>query len=206
MPFGICAEVVYIFDAILFKKSGVVQVIDGYELEAERSAATKVHRNGFTAIACARLLSAPKHLIESRSIEGIIAHTNAPFRFVVQAERLDSKKIVNNLKTKRAMREIAISKIRSKASELARIKMLEREIAEIDCEINSINSGAMPIKMNTYLLTVAASENKIAAQERAKSQIKEIAGEFSAILEARFEVMEGNELVDLLKHDLVNGI
>lgn len=196
----------YIFDAILFKKSKVVQVSDNYEFESERLTATKIYRDGFTAIACARLSGPPKNAIDNKRIEGIIAHTNAPFRFVVEAERMDSKKIVDGLKTKRAMREIAISKVKSKEFDSARAKILEREIAEIDGEIKSITSGAMPLKLNTYLLTVAASENKVIATERAKSQIKEISGEFSAILEARFEVIEGKELISLLAHDMVNRI
>ncbi len=179
---------------------------DNYEFESERLSSTKVYRDGFTAIACARLESPPKNAIDGKRIEGIIAHTNAPFRFVVEAERIDSKKIVDNLKTKRAMREIAIGKAKSKESDFARSRMLEREIAEIDSEIKSITSGAMPLRLNTYLLTIAASENKLIATERAKAQIKEIAGEFSAILDARFEVMEGKDLISLISHDMVNRI
>ena len=186
-------------DAMVFKKTNLVQVIDGFELEADRSTATRRTASGFTATASAVLFGPSDHEIKRENIESIIAHSNAPFKFVIHAERMNTSKIIDKLKTERRIKEIYISK--AKNGDSAKVKALEREAELLEREINAISSGAIPIKVSSYLFTSAFAEGKFAARERARAQIRELSGEFSALLGARFEPVSGNELVRLLKFE-----
>ncbi len=186
-------------DALVFKKTNLVQIIDGFELESDRSTVTRHTVSGFTATASAVLLGSSDHEIKRENIESIIAHSNAPFKFVVHAERMNTSKILDKLKTERRIKEIYLSK--TKNGDSARVKVLEREAELLEREINAISSGAIPIKVSSYIMTSASAEGKFVARERARAQIRELSGEFSALLGVRFEPISGSELVRLLKFD-----
>lgn len=190
-----------VFEALLIKKTGVVQVLGDYELEAERFSAVRKIGPNFSAVSAAILRSFPSKEITRDSIERIIASSNSPFKFVVQVERLDTSKITDDLKTKRRMKELELSKTRTKKSGDSD-KVVERELELIESEIRSITSGEVPLKTSIYLISFGSSESRFAAQERALSQIKELSGEFSAVLGAGFEVLNGSELISVIKSDM----
>ncbi len=191
-----------IFESLIIKKTGVVQIIGDYELEADRVSAIRKKGLLFSAVSAAALRSFPTKEINRENIERIISSSNSPFRFVVQVERLNTGKITDDLKTRRRMKELELSKTRAKKGTDSS-KVVEREIELIESEIKSIGTGAVPLKTNIYLMTFASSESRFAAQERALSQIKEISGEFSAVLGAGFEVLSGTDLISVIKSDLM---
>jgi hypothetical protein len=192
-----------IFEAVIIKKTGVVQMVGDYELEADRVAAIRKKGSNFTAVSAAVLRDFPSKEINRENIERIISSSNSPFRFVVQVEKLNTNKITDDLKTKRRTKELELSKAKTgKGADPSRV--IEREIELIESEIRSISSGAVALKTSIYLMSAASSESRFAAQERALSQIRELAGEFSAVLGAGFEVLAGADLVSILKSDLMS--
>jgi hypothetical protein len=192
-----------VFEAIVIKRTGVVQIVGDYELEADRFSAIRKKGLHFSAVSAAILRDFPSKEISRENIERIISSSNSPFRFVVQVEKLNTGKITDDLKTKRRMKELELSKSKAKKGADSG-KVLEREIELIESEIKSINSGAVPLKTSIYVTSVGSSESRFAAQEKALSQIKEIAGEFSAVLGAGFEVISGTELISIIKSDLLD--
>jgi hypothetical protein len=192
-----------VFEAVIIKRSGVVQVVGDYELEADRVSAVKKRGQQFSALCAATLRDFPTKEISRENIERIISSSNSPFRFVVQVEKLNTGKITHDLKTKRRMKELELSKVNAKKGSDSG-KVVEREIELLESEIKSISSGAVPLKTQIYIMSFASSESKFSAQERALSQIKEISGEFSAVLGAGFEVLAGPELISLIKSDLLS--
>jgi len=190
-----------IFEALIIKKTGVVQVVGNYEFEGDRVAAISKMGESFLAVSAAILKELPTREISKDSIEKIIATSNAPFRLVMQVEKLNTTKISDDLKTRRRLKEIELSKVGpKKGSDTS--KIIEREIELIESEISSINSGSTPLKTNTYLLSFATSESRFVSQERALSQVKAIAGEFSAVIGASFEVLNGADLISVLRSDM----
>lgn len=196
-----------IVEALVIKRTSVVQVLCGFELEGEREAAVRRTGRGFTATSAAVLEDAPTREISREGIERVIANSNAPFRLVVQVERLDMTKTLDSLKTRRRMREIELSKARIEERDGApeRGSVIERELELIEGEIREIGSGAMPLKATIYLITTAVAESRFGAVERATSQARELSGEFSAVLGATFGQVSGAALVRLLATDSVNG-
>jgi hypothetical protein len=193
-----------VFEAAVVSRSGVVQMIGDFELEGGRLSATRKTPGGFSATAAAQLSASPSKELNRDNIERIVANSNAPFRFVVQAERLSASKILDGLKTRRRMKEIELSKARAKEHDgHSRDKVIEREIELLEGEIRAIANGASPIKVDIYIMTTATAESRFLAEERAQGQIKELSGEFSAVIGAGFEQVSGSGLVRLLKIDSV---
>lgn len=192
-----------IFEAVIIKRTGVVQMVGDYELEGDRFAAIRKKELHFSAVSAAILKSFPSKEISRENIERIISSSNSPFRFVVQVEKLNANKITDDLKTKRRMKELELSKAKTKKGADSS-KVVEREIELIESEIKSISSGAIPLKTNIYIMSAASSESRFMAQEKAHSQIKELAGEFSAVLGSGFEVLSGADLISTLRLDMMD--
>jgi len=192
-----------ILEAVVIKKTGIVQTVGDYELEADRFSAIRKKGLHFSAISAAVLREFPSKEISRESMERIISSSNSPFRFVVQVEKLNTGKITDDLKTKRRMKELELSRAKGKkVGDSA--KVVEREIELIESEIKSLGSGAVPLRTSIYLMSVGSSESRFAAQETALSQIREIAGAFSAVLGAGFEVISGADLISIIKSDLLD--
>jgi hypothetical protein len=119
----------------------------------------------------------------------------------MQVERLNTQKISDDLQTRRRLKEIELSKTGSKKGP-DQSKVIEREIELIESEIDSITSGSTPLKTNTYIISFASSDSRFVSQERALSQVRALAGEFSAVLGASFEVLTGADLIAALRSEM----
>jgi hypothetical protein len=119
-------------------------------------------------------------------------------------ERLNASRIFDDLKTKRRLKEIELGRAKSKSGNNT-TNVVEREIDLLESEIASIGSGAVPLKTEIYLMSFAEAESKFMAEERALSQVKALAGEFSAVIGANFEVISGADLVSLIRSDMFWG-
>ena len=51
-------------------------------------------------------------------------------------------------------------------------------------------------------MSFAKSESKFVAEEKALSQVNALAGEFSAVLGAGFEIVSGSSLISILRSDI----
>ena len=120
----------------------------------------------------------------------------------MQVETVDVNRLLDRLNTRMSMDEIALGRLsgRNEKGNLVKINRLKREIEHVKDEIDKINAAA-PLKVSQYIMTSAVSDNRFAAQERARSQIRELAGEFGALLGSSAEILSGNELLEILKFD-----
>ena len=192
----------YLIEPLIIKKTNIIQIIGGYELSGSRNSAVRSTAKGFCATAAAAL-EPPKTDVERDRIEEVISRTNAPFKFILQLERLNSKRISERLQTKRAMKEIALSKISDGESirNAQKIRTLKREIEQLEQDINAISSGSSPVRLAQYILCSAYAESKYLAEEKARSQLKDISGQFGALIGSQPRLLEGNELLNLLAPD-----
>jgi hypothetical protein len=190
-----------VFENLIIKKTGVIQMVGEYQFEAERTSAIRKNGGSFSALCAAILKDLPSKEINRENIERIVSSTNAPFRFVIQVEKLNTGKIFDDLRTRRKMKEIQLSKIESKKDKNPS-KSVERELELIEDEIKAIGSGSIPLKTSIYLMSFAKSESKFVAEEKALSQVNALAGEFSAVLGAGFEIVSGSSLISILRSDI----
>ncbi len=193
----------YLVDALIFRRTSLIQVVDSCELNGERSTAVRRLGGRYCATAAALLKTGPTERIEREKIEGIIANSRCQFRFVTQVETVDIGKLLDRLNTRMSMNEIALGRLsgRNEKGNIVKINRLKREIEHTKGEIEKISTGGAPLRVSQYIMTSAVSDNRFAAQERAKSQVRELVGEFGALLGSKAEILSGNELLEVLKFD-----
>ncbi len=192
----------YVIEAAIFKHTRLVELFNGYELSSAREAAVRKINGTFSATAAALLTTSAKQGMDLERLESIIQQTRAPFKFVLQVERLSAKKLLDAMQTKMSMKRLEISKLStsSEKKNTAKIDALKRETAELEKEISALSASA-PMRLRQYIMTSALSENKFTASERALSQIKELSGRFGALLGAEPVPLSGNELTTVLELD-----
>ena len=190
----------FVVEALVFRHTNLVQVLGNQQLSGDRSTATRQVKGGFVATAIALLKGDARETVDREKIEGIIAHLNYPFRFVLHVKRLDTDKLLDKLQTQRGIKEIELAKASGAGSNSARIGQLKREIEQIEGDIRSI-SASTPVSLSRYIATSAKSESRFAAEERAKSQIRALAGEFGALLNSDAQILSGTDLLDCLETD-----
>jgi hypothetical protein len=192
----------YVIEAVVFKHTRVVELFNGYELSGAREAATRKLNGAFSATAAALLTTSAKQGIELERLESIIQQTGAPFKFVLQVERLSAKKLLDAMQTKMSMKRLEISKLStsSEKKNIARLDALKRETAELEREIATV-SASTPMRLRHYIMTSALSENRFTAEERAISQIRELSNRFGAFLGAEPTLLSGSELTTVLELD-----
>ncbi|HVC58224.1 MAG TPA: hypothetical protein VND15_01985 [Candidatus Acidoferrales bacterium] len=192
----------YIIEPLLIRKTNIIQVVGDYELTGTRGAAIRSHGGAFYATAVAALEPSRSDIDRAR-IEEIISRSNTPFKFVLQLEKLNPKNISEKLQTKRNMKEIALSRIGGGSSirNTQKINALKREIEQLEQDIRSISTGSSPVRLAQYLMCGTSAESKYLAEERARSQVREMAGQLGALMGSQSRVLEGRELLDMLSMD-----
>jgi hypothetical protein len=196
----------YVIDSLVFKHTNLIELFNGYELSKDRNSAIR-RKDGRIISTTAALLSAEKEeSIEKGDIENIIAHINYPFKFVMQVEKLNVHRIMDRLQTERSLKEIELSRLDNNKSSV-RINQLRRELELIQHDMNAIKTGDTPIKLTRYILTTSVSDTFYDAEERAKSQIRELSSQFDALLKSNSRIIVGTELIELLQLDseMVSG-
>jgi hypothetical protein len=195
----------YIVEAVIFRRTNIIQIIENSEISGDRSTVIRRLGSSYCSTAAALLHSSSNEAIEKEKIENIISNSRCPFKFVMQVETININKLIDSLETKRNIREIELGRANNSGSKdnAAKINSLKRQIEQLDNEIEKISSGDTPLKVAQYIMTSAVSENKFNAQERAKSQLRELASQFGALLGTKSEMLDGNDLIQLLKFDSV---
>ncbi len=192
----------FVIEALVFRHTNLIQVLGSQQLSGDRSTATRQIKGGFVATAMVLLKGDSRETVDREKIEGIIAHLNYPFRFVLHVKRLDVNRLLDRLQTQRGIKEIALARMSINAfgSNSAKVRQLKREIEQIEEDIRSI-SASTPVSLARYVATSAKSESRFAAEEHAKSQIRALASEFGAFLNSDAQILTGAELLNGLEID-----
>ena len=191
----------YIIDSLVFKHTNLIEIFNGYELSGDRNCAIR-RKDGRISATTASVFTVEKGGEPERAqVENLIANFSYPFKFVMQVERLNVEKVLDELQTKRNMKEIELSRIGQKQENVPRINHVKREIEQFEHDIAAISGGNAPLRLAYYAMTCAAAETTYDAEERAKSRMRELSSQFDALLKSRSRVVKGSDLLELLKLD-----
>lgn len=192
----------FVIEAVLFRHTHLVELLGCYELDGARETAVRKIRGMFCATAAASLVNGAKRPVDRESLEEIVRQVHAPFKFVLQVERLNARKILDTLQTRASMKRIELSRLGSSSAKKGSPKLdaLKREISELESEISAISASA-PMRLRHYLMTSALSDSRFVASERAVSQITELSSRFGALLGSEPELLSGTSLAEVLELD-----
>ncbi|MGC8651789.1 MAG: hypothetical protein ACP5UH_00860 [Candidatus Micrarchaeia archaeon] len=186
----------YVVEALIFSRSGIVEICGGYELSGSREAAVKREGYNFSATAAA-LLEGAANTVDQGSIEQMIAGVSFPFRFVMHVRSVSAEKVLNTIGTKRAIKELELGRLAGSTRFEAKRAALKREIEALNRDIEAVSSSA-PKELVRYIATTAIAQNRIAAEEAAKRQIRELTSYFSALTGASARGLAGAELIEAI--------
>lgn len=192
-----------LIEPLIIRRTNIIQLLEGLELSGDRSVAIRKVHGGFSATASALLIVQKSNIIAGDKVENIIAHTSAPFKYTLYAQRIELAKLLDKLQTSKGIKEIQLARIAdtSKGRSALRANQLKKEIEQLEHDITSIGSGAVPIRVAYYLSTSAFSDKRFEAEARSKAQIKQLASEFDALLGSSSKTLTGDELIAVLRLD-----
>ncbi len=191
----------YLIEAEVFRHSNLIQVLDGYQISADRQAAMRVHKGRYVATAVAELDTSAINDLDKERLEDIIKSTNMPFKLVIWVQQLNLAKTIDDLKTKKYSKEAQLSRLMREKPNEQKLNAVKRAIAQIEADIIGISAGRIPLKLAYYIMVSAASESSFNAREDAITALKRITSSFDAILKSKSRLVTGNELVETLSFD-----
>ncbi|MGC8669716.1 MAG: hypothetical protein ACP5TL_01010 [Candidatus Micrarchaeia archaeon] len=186
----------YIIEAFVFTHSNLIEICDGFELNGSRNTAIRKNNNEFCATAAAYVEGSVKP-IEQGDLENLISKIDFTFKYIVHLKQLNADNIIDTLKTKRAMKEIELSKLGNSPKDSIRKTKIKNQIEIINNDIN-IMSSSKPLELARYIITTGRAQSRIAAEEVAHQQLREITGKFSALTNATCKELSGDELIEAI--------
>jgi hypothetical protein len=192
----------YVIEALVFRHTNMIELFGGYEMSGTREVAIRKRGDAYSATAAALLATNARKGIDAAQVESIIQQTSTPFKFVLQAERLSAKKLIDALQTKISMKRLEAARFTASSdkSNAMKAEVLKKEIAELEKEV-AVLSASTPMRLCHYIMTSALSENSFSAAERAILQIRALSNMLGAVLGAEPVLLSGSDLAAVLELD-----
>ncbi len=186
-------------NAFIIKHSNFIELFNGYELDLDSSITVSSFNGIYNAISLGYFKFEDSAEFDRDKIESIIKSNSVPFRFVINIERVNQNRILNDLKTKKHIKEIELANL-SGNKDLAKASIIRHKIDVISQDIEDISAGTS-FKLVYYLIAYGSSENKFRAETVARENLEKIAASFSSAFKCTVENLNGSELINFLKFE-----
>ncbi|MDE1855977.1 MAG: hypothetical protein KGH49_01945 [Candidatus Micrarchaeota archaeon] len=183
----------HIINPILAKKHGIVLLCAGYALSENAKVAVKENDGAYSAVCVAFLSPNARVQHGEEKFEEILAKCRFPFEFSISVVERDTKKIFEDLQTKRRIKEIEIS--RTSLSKQDTLSRLKRELAIIEADLSSLASGRKPTEVTLKLKSAAMGASESQAANASFSQLEQLCSIFSAVYGLSWNIATGEELL-----------
>ncbi|MHB1829804.1 MAG: hypothetical protein ACYCO0_00220 [Candidatus Micrarchaeaceae archaeon] len=183
----------HIINNILIKKSKIIEISGNYRLSQNLSSISKNENGLFKSISIALISPRQNSPIKGDSVRDLIDSLTEQFEFSIELLEVDKTKILENLKTKLRMKEIALS--RADGSAYDKTNALRRQIDLINGDISSLVSVGKSFQFAIKLMSICVSESQSEAESSSSKNIEIIANKFSAALGIDHEILSGERLL-----------
>ena len=178
----------------ILARAGKISIASGsYTLSDNPRVAVSYFGNLYACVGVSLLLLNSQVTGTSEKFEEIIAKCKYPFEFSVAVESMGTKKVMDDLETRRRMKEIELS--RSDNSKIDQINKLQRELDLISGEIAQIAQGSKPIYVSMRIKCSASSYSEGEAASTALSRLESVSNLFGATYNLSYKVLSGEELM-----------
>lgn len=186
-------------NALIINHSNFIELFGGYELDLASSIAVSSSNGIYNAVSLGYFKFDGSDEFDRDKIESIIRSNPVPFRFVINIEKVNQKKILGDLRTKKHIKEIELANL-SREKDFAKSSIIRRKIDVISQDIADISSGTS-FKLVYYLIAYGSSENKFRAETMARENLEKISASFSSAFKCTMENLHGSDLVSFLKFE-----
>jgi hypothetical protein len=194
----IFASVIYLnagnlINTIILKKSRILVFSNGYELSENGMSAFKKVGKEYLSMSIAMLIVNNPVSNAHDAFESLLERIKDPFEFSIEVREISKKNIVENLETRRRMKEIELSN--SDKSDYKSITKIKREIALIENEIKSLSSGNRPLSVFFKVKAISKSYSASSAASDSARNAEHIASLFASIFNVSYSMLKGEELI-----------
>ncbi len=186
----------HIINSVVMKRLRVIEICDGYRVSGNVHSA--VRRTGalYSSVSVAVLKPNSKIEGQTRIFEDLLDKVKMPFEFSISVRKLDRKKVMESLETRRRMKELELS--RSDGPDYKSASMIKRQISTIENEISIISEGDEPVEALVKLKSFASGETEAEAARMSFRQLEHIANLVASSFKLDYVIATGEDILDLL--------
>lgn len=183
----------HIINNILIKKSKIIEISGNYKLSQNLNSISRNENGLFKSMSIALLWPRQSSPIKGDPVRDLLDSLTEHFAFSIELLEVDKTKILENLKTKLRMKEIALSRIDDSSHDKA--NALRRQIDLINGDISNLASAGKSFQFAIKLMSICISESQAEAESSSSKNIEIIANKFSAALGIDHEILSGERLL-----------
>ena len=180
-------------NSLLIKRSALVIVSGNYSIGRNLASISRKEGDSYRSISIALLKPRPASEINGKPLRELLDSLSEHFEFSVELAEADKSKILENLRTRARMKEIALSRLAEKSHDKA--ALLRRQIDLINGDISSLANAGKSFGFVIRLKSICASQDQAEAESSSARGIEMLAGKFSATLGVDYEILRGEELL-----------
>ena len=186
----------HIINSVAMKRLRVIEICGGYHVSGSTHSAIKRNGSMYNSVSVAVLKPNSKIEGQSRIFEELLDKIKIPFEFSISVRKLDRKKVIESLETRRRMKELELS--RSDGPDYKSASMIKRQIRAIENEISIISEGNEPIEALVKLKSFASGETEAEAARMSFRQLEQIANLVASSFKLDYVIATGEDILDLL--------
>jgi hypothetical protein len=186
----------HIVNNALIKRSKIIEINNGYRLNQNLTSASKRIGKTYVSIAIAIIRPRSGFNYKSEAMKELLESVKEPFELSISLSEVDKKRIIDSLETKRRVKEIAMSRLKSNSYD--KINNLKRHIELIDNEMANISAGGKSFDVSIRLTAISKSDSAYESELSASKNIEMLANKFSASMGVDYEIVKGEELFNFI--------
>ena len=184
----------HILNAILVRRTGVVEVSGRYQLGQDMHSVSCREGELFKAVSVAILHLRDRSSINQALMKDLLDSIDEPFEFSIEMAEINKERLIENLRTKLRIKEIALS--RTKTGQYDRSNWLRRQIDVINSDIASLSAGGKSFEYLIRLRSICVMPDEAEAKMYSARNIQGLASKFSVALSADYEILYGEGLLE----------
>ena len=184
----------HIINNLMIKKSKIIVMSGNYRISQNLSSISRKEGELFRSVSIALLKPRAGSEAKSHSLKDLLDSMNEHFEFSVELAEADKTKILENLRTKLRMKEIALSRIGERPQDKA--NFLRRQIDLINGDISSLASGGKSFQFVIRIKSICTSDDQDDAESYSARSIEILANKFSASLGLDYDILHGETLLN----------
>ncbi|MDE1825702.1 MAG: hypothetical protein KGH61_01415 [Candidatus Micrarchaeota archaeon] len=182
-----------IINPMLSRKAKVCIVSGSYALSHNPRVAVLHSENIYTCVGASLLKLNSQVTGASEKFNEIVAKCKYPFEFSVIVEEMSTKKVTEELETRRRIKEIELSRL--DGTKIGHTNKLQRELEVINGEIAEISHGSKPVHVKIRIKCSASSYSESEAANTMLSRLDSVSNLFGATYNLSHRFLSGEELM-----------
>lgn len=186
----------HILNNLIIKKSNIIEIKNGYKLSQNLVSASRRSNKSYDSVAVAILRPRIGFNYNGEKMKELLESVKEPFEFSLSINEIDKGRILDSLETKRRVKEIAISRLKSNSYD--KINNLRRQIEIIDNEIANMENGGKSFDVLIKIKAFSKSDSEYDSELTAAKNIETLANKFSASIGLDYEIMKGEIIFNFI--------